>query len=500
LLISITALCLVVFAAAAPIPDPAADPDKGTTKSPKLPAPQLHKVRWQTFAEQVNYVVIDAKRRPWFLVKDGELEHPQYVCPEVPGAHLMLPGNYRTIGVDIANRFWLATNDGLFYFDLNNLRRYDKEIKGLFSEDPDTGWPMYHPGQLYFDHSSARVYCHDYTGMHVFDGKRWTFHKWPAEILGSTGKVDHAQAGFQAVEGPGGIAIFWAAGDRLKGFWTHDGKLWRHYSSKSNSALRDITAVIPMSRGSVLVCVKSHNAFMLDLSSGASAAVPETKVIINHLMRLGHKDAKVRDEAKKVVREMVLADAKKVTEIAGFITDAKLRKQALAVIADTRRGGGKRSDIPPGPKRPLRGARLIVRNSRGEALLTWTVAGRKKMGILHPNGKIVPAPQKMSTETRRRLDQVHVTATDGSIIIVTRRMWKWNGREFTLLCSEWVTAKTELLGIDRFGRIFMEASSNDYRRAMCDPRYKGVEGAGVVGENNKPSMTDEPDFSMRTRM
>ncbi|GAG48908.1 unnamed protein product, partial [marine sediment metagenome] len=218
-----------------------------------------------TFDKNVHYVVVDAKRRPWFLLKDEKYEHAQYVCPEVPDAHLMLPVAYRTIGVDVANRFWLATYDGLFYFDLNNFRKVTKEIKGLFTKDPDTNWPMYHPGQVYLDHSSGRVYCHDLAGIHVFDAKQWTFRKWPADVLGSTGKVDPAAARFQAVEGPGGIAIFWAAGDRLKGFWTHDGKLWKHYSAKSNRNLRDITAVVPMSRQFVLVCAESQNAFVVDL-------------------------------------------------------------------------------------------------------------------------------------------------------------------------------------------------------------------------------------------
>ncbi|GAG51973.1 unnamed protein product, partial [marine sediment metagenome] len=109
--------------------------------------------------------------------------------------------------------------------------------------------------------------------------------------------------------------------------------------------------------------------------------------------------------------------------------------------------------------------------------------GRKKMGILRANGKIVSAPAKMSLEMRRRPDQIHVTTDDGSIIIVTRRLWKWNGREFTLLCDDALKGKIELLGVDRFGRVFMEVEDNDYVRAMCDPRYKGVEGAGVVGSN-----------------
>jgi len=498
LLTAVMAVALVVLAVAGSVQIRAAGPDEDTSKWPKMPAPQLHKVRWQSFDKTVDYAVVDAKGRPWFLLKDKEEKHPQYVCPEVPEAHLMISGGFRTFGVDAANRFWIAKIEGLYYFDLNNFRKVTKELKGLFTADPDTGWPMYHPGQLYWDHSSGRVYCHDRTGIHVFDSKQWTFKNWSAEVLGSAGKVDLAAAKFQAVEGPGGIAIFWAPGDHLKGFWTHDGKLWRHYSSKTNRTLGDITAMVPMSRKFVLVCSASQNAFVVDLTSGASAAVPETAVIITHLMRLGHKDPKVVAEAKRIVQEMSRANSKKVTEAAGFIGDARLKKMAMSVIRDTPRGGGgKRSDLPPGPKCQLRSGRLIVRTPAGDALLTWVAEGRKKMGVLRTNGKIVSAPAKMSLEMRDQPAESCQITADGSIIVATGRLWKFSRREFKLLCDESVTAKIKLLGVDRFGRVFMESSGDGYVRAMCDPRYKGIEGAGVV--TGSPVELEVPLIPIRTR-
>jgi len=499
LLTAVMATGLVVLAVTQAERVRAAGPDEDVSRWPKMSAPQLREVRWQTFDKKVDYAVVDAKGRTWFLLKDKKEKHPQYVCPDVPDAHLMLSGCFRTFGVDAQNRFWIAKLEGLYYFDLNDFRKVTKELKGLFTEDPDTGWPMYHPGQFYWDHSSGRVYCHDRTGIHVLGSRRWTFRKWPAEVLGSTGRVDLAGAEFQAVEGPGGIAIFWAIGDRLKGFWTHDGTLWRHYSSKTNPALRDITAVVPMSRRFVLVCSVSQNAFVVDLASGASTAIPETAVIITHLMRLGHKDPKVRAEAKGTVREMSRVNSKKITEVAGFIDDARLRKTALSVIRNTPRGGGqsKQSDIPPGPKCQLLGGRLIVRTPAGDALLTWIADGRKKMGVLLTGGQIVSAPTTMSLKMRDRPAESCRATADGSIIISTGRIWKFSGRKFKLLCDESVTAMIKLLGVDRFGRVFMESPANCYVRAMCDPRYKGVVGAGIV--TARPVKFEIPDIQIQTR-
>ena len=462
--------------------------------APRLVGPQMRKVRWLSFTDEVNYAVVDARRRTWFLMKDKDGKHAQYVCPEVPKVQLVLPVEYRTLGVDAADRFWLATCGGLFYYDLKTGRKVVKNFKGLFASDPDTGWPSYHPGQVYWSHSSGRVYCHDVTGVHVFDGKQWTFRKWSAEVLGDGGRIDLAAAKMQAVEAPGGLTIIWAAGDRLKGFWTHDGKVWRHYSSKSQRVLGDLTAVVPMSRQFVLICSKSKNAFVLDLASDTATAVPDTVVIINHLMQLEHKDPKIRAKAQAIVREMAIANSKKVTEAAGFIASEKTRKLALSFIAKVPLPKERRVKMPPGPNLALRDARLIARNSRGEALLTWFVGDGKKMGVYKPGAKVVEAPEKMSLEMGRRPDQSYAIAGDGSIVILTKRLWKWDGREFKLLCEEMLECvQVELLGIDAEGRIFMEAEgASDYVRSVCDPRYKGVEGTGLFGQIGPPQDVEPP--------
>ncbi|MDP6635250.1 MAG: hypothetical protein QGG42_10155 [Phycisphaerae bacterium] len=451
-------------------------------KPVKLTAPELRKVRWQSLDKKVFYAVVDTKGRIWFLRKDQDEEHAQFVCANAPGVNLMLPNNYRILRVDGANRFWIVSRDELWHFDLNTFSKVVKKTKGLFEADKTTGWPLCHPGQVYMDHSSKRVYCHDHTGIHVLDGKQWTFKKWPAEVLGAAGKVDMAAATLHSVEAPGGLAVFWATGDLLKGFWTHDGGLWKHYSSKTDRNMDDITAIVPMERGFVLVCGKSRDAFVVDLASGVSRTVPDTAGIIAQLMRLGHKDPKISAAAKRAVQDMVRADSKKITESAGFISDGKLRKLAMSVIKNTPRERTKTTKTPPAPGLPLRNAHLIAHNSRGDALLTWTADGKKKMGVLRTDGKIVETPAKMSLEMSRPSHQSRLIAHDGSIIIATRRLWKWNGQKFTALCDKQFDAKIELLGVDRSGRIFMEAErTGDYVRAMCDPRYKGVEGSGVVG-------------------
>ncbi len=447
----------------------------------KLSAPELHKVRWQTFDKKVRYAVIDARGRTWFMRKDQDDKHAQFICADVPGAHLMLPNNYRTLRVDRANRLWMISKGEIWCFDLNTHRRVVKKIPGLFAADTTTGWPGYRHGQIYLSHSSKRVYCHDFTGIHVFDGKVWAFNKWPADLLVGSGKVDLKSAQLQAVEAPGGLAVFWSRAGSLNGFWTHDGRLWRHYSSKSDRRLRDITAIVPISQRFVLVCSASKDAFVVDISSGAALAMPDTTAIVRQLIRLGDKDPKISAAAKSAVHKMVRINAKKVTEAAEFLSDPKLRKLAMSVIRNTPGEETKRSKTPPGPGRPLRNARLIVRNLRGDALLTWAKGDQDKMGVLTAGGKIVETPGNMSLEMHRHPDQCRITTPDGSIIMVTQRLWKWDGREFKLLSNESLECvQIELLGSDKSGRIFMEVEGpNEWVRAVFDARYKGVEGSGV---------------------
>ena len=214
-------------------------------------------------------------------------------------------------------------------------------------------------------------------------------------------------------------------------------------------------------------------------------------------MRLDDKDPKVRAAAKDMVEAMTRSDPRKVSESAGYISDDKLRKLAMSVINNAPRDQSAHRKIPPGPKHPLHQARLIVRNAKGDALLTWIEGGRKKMGVLTAGGKIVEAPKTMGVEMHRRPDQSCLTTSDSSIVIVTDRLWKWDGRKFTPLCDESLEcANVELLGADKSGRIFMEVEggSNDYVRAMFDARYKGVEGTGVVNQS-----AEAPDIPLKTR-
>ena len=451
---------------------PAADGEEKGDPPVNLDLPALQEVRWQVFEEQVNYVVVDPKGRPWFCVKDKDYGNPQYVCHEAPGRHLHLRGAWLTLRVDTANRFWIATYGALYYFDLDTYRKVSKELQGLFGAD---GWPTVHSGQIWLGHSSARAYCHDYTGMHVFDGKTWSFHEWPADVLGAAGKIDLAKANFQAVEGDAGLTFIWARKNHLKGFWTHDGKLWRHYSSRRRPELAKLTAVVPMPKGFALICREDGKAFALDLKSGGSTAVPRTAEILHYLIRLGSKDPKIRGQAERVIAEIALLDRKKVEEASGFLAEKELRDRAMQVIRNA--GTGRKispNPVPQLPKLPLQGAELVVRTRTGDALLVWKSDGKTHMGILRPDGKIVETPPAMSLEFKRPYDEVVRKTADGGITILANGFWRWAGGKFARLSGDSFDLDAKLLGTDSLGRIYLEAVKNEHRRVKFDPRHKGA--------------------------
>ena len=369
---------------------------------PKLKPPKIGKVRWQTFEKWVDYVVADAKGRTWLLLKDKGGDFPQYVCHEAPDVHLQLRGGFLTLGVDKANRLWVATYGRLYCWDLNTYKKLTKPLEGFFPARVSDGWPIVHPGQVWVGHSAARVYCHGPRGVHVLDGGQWSYHRWRQAERAGPGVVNLAAANLQHVEGADGLTFTWGDGDCLQGFWTHDGHVWRHYSSKRIKPLAKLTAVVPVTKTFALVCTTDRPAFPLDLTAGASSVPPTTAAILAQLLRLGSKDAQTRAAAEKAVMEMADVAGDKVAEAASFLTDGRLRHRAAELVRKADEASRSRpASRPTAPKDPLYGARLLARTPRGDALLTWQADGRTRMGVLRPNRKIVETPPAMPIKSRR---------------------------------------------------------------------------------------------------
>jgi len=297
---------------------------------------------------------------------------------------------------------------------------------------------------------------------------------------------NRSKANFQAVEGDAGLTFICARKNHLKGFWTHDGKLWRHYSSGRCPDLAKLTAVIPMPKGFALICREDGRAFALNLKSGASMVVPRTAEILQCLIRLGSKDPKIRGEAGRVIAEIALLDRKKVEEAAGFLAEKELSDRAMQVIRNA--GTGRKispSPVPRLPKLPLQGAELVARTRTGDALLVWKSDGKTHMGILRPDGKIVETPPAMSLEFKRPYDEVVRKTADGGITILANGFWRWDGGKFARPSGDTFNLDAKLLGTDSLGRIYLETVKNEYRRVKFDPRHKGP--SGPVWETATPN-------------
>ena len=445
------------------------------------PAPPVLKdVRWQTFDRAVDYVTVDAAGRAWFLVKDEHLRNPQYVCHDAPDLRLPLPETFRCLGADASGALWIACPGELWRWDAKTGKRTTKSLEGLFPPGGEHNWPTVHPGQVWLRHSAGRVYCHDPKGVHVLAGDRWSYHAWPADALPAGGAVDLAKAGIRHVEGRDGLVVIYGRADALGGFWTHDGRIWRHYSSRRTGTLAGLTAVVPWGRGHSVVCAADGDAFVFDLASNASLTPPKMADILAQLVRLGSSDPAARAEAERATVDMAIAAREKVAEAAGFLADDDLRRRAEEVIrrADARKRQAA-ADRPPSPKRPLRSALLVARTRQGDVLLEWPDDAQKRLGVLRTDGTVVAAPPDMLVQFRRSYDESVLVLPDGRMLILAINLWLWEKGKFRHFIDEVFDLDGKMLGLDRHGRLFFELSDEEYRRVKLDTRFGSGRGKNV---------------------
>ena len=466
---------------AAPRPPTAWAPDAAReAEAVKLAPPALKDVRWQTFDVAVDYVTVDAAGRAWFLVKDEHLQHPQYVCHDAPGLRLALPQTFRSLGADAIGGLWVACPGELWRWDPKTGKRTSKPLEGLFPAGGENNWPTVHPGQVWLGHSAGRVYCHGPQGVHVLAGEQWSYHAWPADALPAAGAVDLAKAGIRHVEGPDGLVLIYGQADALGGFWTHDGRIWRHYSSRRNRTLAGLTAVLPWGKGHSLVCTADGDAFVLDLASSASVTPPKMADILAQLVRLDSTDPAARAEAERAVVDMALAAGEKVAEAAGFLADDALRRRAEEVI---RQAGARRRQVeagrPPSPKQPLRSAVLVARTRQGDALLEWKHDQQKRLGVLRPDGTVVATAPDMLVQFRGSYDESVLVLPDGRMLILAINLWLWEQGKFRHFIDEVFDLDGKVLGMDRQGRLFFELIDQEYRRVKLDGRFGSGRGKSV---------------------
>lgn len=487
-----------------------ADEPSFLDNTPSLP--NFEKVRWQTFEDSVGYLLVDSKGHPWFQMSQAGQSGRQWVCSAFAGKSIPTSPEWRTLGTDRANRMWIATHYELVCYDLDKLTSHKHRFPGLFAVGADVGWAGNRPGQVYLGHSAGRVYVHDVAGVHSFDGKMWRFQTWPEHVIGKSAlkanlevvcdrPVKMGDATFHWVEMPDGLAITWGEEDLLKGFWTHDGKNWRHHSSVTSPGLAKLTAIAPIGKKHVLICTEDADAFVYDLDNPSSVmGVPPTADILDLIKQLDAKDTVTSDSARQALREIDRADHAKLADTIAMLADEKQRDRVKTALGASAGAASQPTSMPAGPGVSLRGAKVIGQSAKGGTVLVWQEENRDAgtnvtsqpvrgghikdpyhsvLGILRPDGKLVKAPVGLLPEWVRAYDEVVMPLPDGDILIYCGGLWLWNKEKFRKLDD--MSNDGKLLGRDADGRIYLEIiNDSGFVRVVFNERYKGSAGRPLI--------------------
>ncbi|KPK42096.1 MAG: hypothetical protein AMK72_14635 [Planctomycetes bacterium SM23_25] len=420
------------------------------------PLPVLAARRWQTLA--THGVCIDARGRPWILRSDPK--RSEIYCLDGNGEFAVLSRNGPApewVMADRAGRFWFATARGLYWRHPasgqvqhrppgdESLRKHVRNLSG----DPCFRGAM--------EHSTGRLYFADPAGVHVFDRGRWSYqamkHPAPKNASALSG------AAVCMVEGQDGRTVVWAQGDYFGGFWVHDGKTWTQFSSADDGRLRKLQAVIPLRGDWVLIGTRYEPAFLLDLR--ALWPLPTAEKMLAALTKLGDKAPNVRAEAEKAMLAMGPRARKKLSRLAGFIADQRVRIMAQGVIA--KMPGWAPAPAPAAPDSRMRHVRFLYRSSTGETLIAHGVFERT-LAVVRPDGTIlsasrgIPKPvQDFSQQTSLGRTASAVPLRDGSVMVCTNPFTVWDGKAFrTALDRPFEPGGWRIHGQDAQGRIYLQ--------------------------------------------
>lgn len=432
------------------------------------PAPVLAARRWQWLA--TRSVCIDARGRAWVLRSDAK--RSEMYCLDGSGEIAVLTRHGlrpEWVMADRTGRFWFATARGLYWRDPasgqvhrrppgdESLRKRVRNLSG----DPCFRGAM--------EHSTGRLYFADPAGVHVFDKGRWSYQTMrrpaPKNLSGFSGIA------VCMVEGQDGRTVVRASGDYFGGFWVHDGKTWTHFSSAHDDRLRGIQAVIPLRGDGVLIGTRRQRAFLLDL--GALWPLPTAKKMLAALMKLGDEAPNVRAEAEKAVLAMGPRARTKLSRLAGFIADKRVRAIAQGVIATI----AAPAPAPAAPDTRMRDVKFLYRSSTGDTLIAHG-AFEPTLAVVRPDGTIlsasrqVPKPGEGSSQhTSLGRTAGAIPLRSGSVMLRTDPFTVWDGKTFrTVLGKPFDPGGWGLRGQDAQGRIYLQRYSGEI--LVFDGRYR----------------------------
>jgi len=349
---------------------------------------------------------VDSAGRAWLLVRKIGLSDVSrntafeyLVCPDLPGKVLEFPAPNIPIGFDTKGRYWDVTRYGLGCTDVATQDFTERELAPGMASDrlpkPHPPHPQFRPGfsSDMLEHSSGRMYFIDTQGVHVLDGRTWSY-----QFFGRAPKkwADERGSAARLIECPDGTVLTWGS----HGLWSHDGKRWRRHPVTPYE-------LAPLADGQCLVMT-----------------------VVGDIGRM---------------KRFRLGDGKWV-EVDGrdpLKTGFSNFKHVLTVP---------------------RGATLVKGYDRARKVYV--------LAMITPAGEVHELPRAAQLSSRPR---PVVKLPDGRVVLPTRPLYTWDGRQSSPLFANPMAVPGRYLGVDKRGRVLLKAEHQAVvysrtRLAVVSPR------------------------------